>query len=226
MQTNLQRMSTDTQENASGVIRIWQFGKQFVNKLVQRTAMGRNNRPLTTIAVAAALMMIASYPAQAQNSFINLVNANKKCLQPINNSTTPGDAMVLLPCAPQNLSQVWIVQTESSGKVHFINYNSKLCLDARGGAAAGTPIQQWTCNSITNENWWSPGGSGGPLVSAVSGTSNYCLIPTGDQDGAKLQLIPCSTSVYTGELWNRPAVPDPNPPPGGGCVQSKSHPCP
>jgi hypothetical protein len=225
MQTNLQRVSTDAQENASGVIRIWQFGKQFLNKHVQRTATGRNNRLLTAITIASALTIVASYPAQAQNSFINLVNSNKKCLQPINKSTTPGDAMVLLPCDPQNLSQVWIVQTGSSGKVHFVNYSSKLCLDARGGAAAGTPIQQWTCNSITNENWLA-GISGGALVSAVSGTSNYCVIPTGDQDGAKLQLIPCSTSIYAGELWNFPAVPDPNPPPGGGCVQSKSHPCP
>src|ERR1700722_7166228 len=68
-------------------------------------------------------------------------SVSEKCLQPINNSTTPGDAIVLLPCDPKNTAQVWI-QTASSCKVHFINYNSKLCLDARGGAAAGTPIQQ------------------------------------------------------------------------------------
>jgi Ricin-type beta-trefoil lectin domain len=222
MQTNLQRMSTDTQENASGVIRIWQFGKQLINNLVRRAATGIDNRLLTTMTVA-ALMMIAFYPAQAQNSLINLVNANKKCLQPLNNSTTPGDAMVLLPCDPKNTAQVWI-QTASSGKVHFINYNSKLCLDARGSAAAGTPIQQWTCDSITNENWWDPGSSSGALVSAVSGTSNYCLIPTGDQDGANLQLIPCSSSVFTDEIWFRPAASNPNPPPK--CVPSKSHPCP
>jgi hypothetical protein len=224
MQTNhLQRVSTNTQEDASGVIRVWQRGKQFINELVQRAATGINNRLLTAMTVA-ALMMIPSYPARAQNSFINLVNSvSEKCLQPINNSTTPGDAIVLLPCDPKNTAQVWI-QTASSGKVHFINYNSKLCLDARGGAAAGTPIQQWTCNSITNENWWNPRNTSGPLISAVSGTSNFCLIPTGSQDGADLQLIPCSTSVYHGELFSRPAVPDPNPPPN--CVPSKFHPCP
>jgi hypothetical protein len=155
MRTDLQRMSTDTQENARGVIQISQRGKQFIIELVQCAARGSNNRPLNTMTVA-ALMMIPSYPARAQNSFINLVNSvSKKCLQPINNSTTPGDPIVLLPCDPNNTAQVWI-QTASSGKVHFINYNSKLCLDARGAAAAETPIQQWTCNSITNENWWNP----------------------------------------------------------------------
>jgi hypothetical protein len=216
-------MSAATQDNATGVIRTWRSGKRFLNEVVQLAATGMNNRLLATMTVA-ALMVIASCPARAQNSLINVVNlVSQKCLQPINNSTTPGDAIVLLPCDPNNTAQVWI-QTASSGKVHFINYKSKLCLDARGGAAAGTPIQQWTCNSITNENWWNPGNTSGPLISAVSGTSNFCVIPTGSQDGADLQLIPCSTSVYHGELFSRPAAPNPNPPPA--CVPSKSHPCP
>jgi hypothetical protein len=222
MQTNLERVSTDTQLNASGVIGIWQSGKQFLNKLVQRTATGRNNRLLTTMTVAAALMMIASYPAQAQRSFINLVNAEtKQCLQPISNSTTPGDTIVPQPCDPKNTAQVWI-QTGSSGTVHLINYNSKLCLDARGGAATGTPIQQWTCDSITNENWRINNSNNGALVSAVSGTSKYCLSATGPQNGVRMELYPCTGVVS--EDWNRPSVPDPNQPPV--CVPSRSHPCP
>ena len=223
MRTNPQRVSIDTQENASGVVRIWQFGRQFINELVQRAPTGTNNRLLTTMTVG-ALMMLAYYPAQAQKSFINLVNI-KKCLQPINNSTTPGDAIVLLPCDAQNTAQVWI-QTVVSGKAHFINYHSKLCLDARGRAAAGTPIQQWTCNSITNENWWDPGTSSSPLVSAVSGTSKFCLVPLGAQDGAQFQLVPCSVDVDTGEIFFRRAAPNPNPNPPPDCVPSKSHPCP
>jgi hypothetical protein len=222
MQTNLHRVSTGTQENACEVIRIWQSGKQFLNKLVQRTATGRNNQLLTTITVAAALMMIASYPVQAQNSFINLVNGeSKQCLQPINNSTTLGAAIVWQPCDPKNTAQVWI-QTGSSGTVHFINYNSQLCLDARGGAATGTPIQQWNCNSITNENWRINNSSSDPLVSAVSGTSTYCLTATGAQNGAPTELYPCTGDVS--EIWNRPAVPDPKQPPN--CVPTKSHRCP
>lgn len=222
MHTNLQRVSTDTHLNASGVSRIRQSGKQFLNKLVQRTATGRNNLLLPTMTVAAALMMIASYPAQAQNSFINLVNSEtKQCLQPMNNSTTLGGAIVPQPCDPKNTAQVWI-QTGSSGTVHFINYNSKLCLDARGGAATGTPIQQWTCDSITNENWRINNINKVALVSAVSGTSKYCLTATGPQNGAPMELYPCTGVVS--ENWNRPAVPDPNQPPV--CVPTKSHPCP
>ena len=125
MRTNPLQMSIDTQENASRVIRIWQSGKHFLNELVQRTATGRNNHLVTTITVAAALMMIASSSAQAQRSFVNLVNSvTKKCLQPTNNSTTLGDVIVPQPCDPNNTAQIWI-QTGSSGVVHFINYNSK-----------------------------------------------------------------------------------------------------
>ena len=221
MQTKLRRVSTDTLENVSGVSRIWRFGAQFINQRVQRAATGIDNRLLATMTVA-ALMMIAVYPAQAEGAFIYLVNANNKCLQPINNSTTAGDAMVLMSCDPKNTAQVWL-QTASSGKVHFINYNSNLCLDARGGAAAGTPIQQWTCNSITNENWLSPASYGGPLISAVSGSSTYCLIPTGDQDGATLQLTLCSSTVLTGEIWFYPGVPNP---PNQGAPCMRNHPCP
>lgn len=139
MQTDLNRVSTDTQENSSRAIRIRQSGKHFLN---EPAATVINSRLLPTITVAAALMMIASYPAGAQNSFVNLVNSvPKKCLQPINNSTTLGDVIVPEPCDPKNAAQVW-VQTWYSATVHFINYNSKLCLDARGGATAGTPIEQ------------------------------------------------------------------------------------
>jgi hypothetical protein len=170
--------------------------------------------------------MIASYPAQAQNSIINLVYAvTKTCLQPINNSTSPGDAMVLQPCDPKNTAQVWIQTASSSGKVHFINFNSKLCLDARGSAATGTPIQQWTCDSITNENWWSGNNlSSGQILSAVSGTSKFCLVPAGAQNGATTLLSPCTSTQI--QIWNRPAVPDPNQPPPPNCGPNKPHPCP
>lgn len=184
--------------------------------------MQANHRRLTTMTIA-ALMMIAVYPVQAAGAYIHLVNANGNCLQPINSSTTVGDAMVLMPCDPKNMAQVWI-QSASSGKIHFINYNSHLCLDARGGAATGTPIQQWTCDSITNENWQSPASYGGPLISAVSGTSTYCMTPTGGQNGTPLQLTLCSTTILTGQIWFYPGVPDPTPIPEPHCLPN--HPCP
>jgi hypothetical protein len=61
----------------------------------------------------------------------------------------------------------------------------------------GTPVQQWTCNSISNENW-EPGEDLGddipPLFSRVSGTSSYCLdIPGGQQvAGLAMQIYRCN----------------------------------
>lgn len=196
--------------NRSIDMRIWQFGRQFLNRL------------LATMTVAAALMAIASSPAQAQNSLINLVNLEtKQCLQPVNNSTAPGGAIVPQPCDPKNTAQIWI-QTGPSGTVHFMNYNSRLCLDARGGAATGTPIQQWTCDSITNENWRINNTNKVALVSAVSGTSSFCMSPIGSQSGAAMELYPCTGALS--EDWDRPAVPDPNPPPP--CVPTATRRCP
>jgi len=82
---------------------------------------------------------------------------------------------------------------------------SGLCLDARGRAVNGTPVQQWTCNSISNENW-EPGEDISdvipPLISRVSGTSSHCLdMPGGRQvAGLAMQIYRCNGTAAQ-EWW-------------------------
>lgn len=86
-----------------------------------------------------------------------------------------------------------------------------MCFDARGGAANHTPIQQWTCNGISNEKWkvFAPakGADGGPVQSEVAGSSGYCLdIPGGQTTaGLAMQIYKCNQTVS--QLWKlNPAV--------------------
>ena len=89
-------------------------------------------------------------PARAEDQIVKLVSsADAKCLQPVNGSTAQGAAIVQKTCNGSTAQQ-WTVHLVSSTKVHLINRASGLCLDARGKAVNGTPIQQWACNSITS----------------------------------------------------------------------------
>ena len=69
-------------------------------------------------------------------------------------------------------AQQWTRAASSSG-FHLVNLATGMCMDARGGAASGTPIEQWPCDWISNENWkYRPGPQ---LASGVSGTYTYCV---------------------------------------------------
>jgi Ricin-type beta-trefoil lectin domain len=125
------------------------------------------------------------------------------CLQPINKSMQPGAEIVEQACTgfPE---QIWIWMTLSNGVSHLMNGLSGLCLDARGTAADTTPVQQWPCNQITNENWEAGPALGAPdkeiLKSRVSGSSNYCLDTLGNSTpGAAMQIYSCSSSAS--QIW-------------------------
>jgi hypothetical protein len=126
------------------------------------------------------------------------------CLQPINKSMKPGAAIVQETCTglPE---QIWIWMTLPNGGSHLMNGLSGLCLDARGPADNKTPVQQWTCEQISNENWEAVAAVGTPdqeiLKSRVSGTSNYCLdIPGGNSTaGLAVQIYSCNNSAS--QIW-------------------------
>lgn len=132
----------------------------------------RNDRHMTlslTVAIATAAVWAVAPPARAEDDIVKLASsANGECLQPINGSHKQGDAIVQETCNG-SAAQQWIVHLVSPTKVHLINRASGLCLDARGKAKNGTPVQQWTCNRISNENWGF-GITNNLLVSAVSNT--------------------------------------------------------
>jgi Ricin-type beta-trefoil lectin domain len=111
-----------------------------------------------------------------------------------------GEAIVQETCNG-SVAQQWTVALVSSTKVHLVNRSSNLCLDARGGATNGTPIEQWTCDWISNENW-SFGITNNLLSSGVSNTFSHCVATPGVQDGLAMELRFCDGDPA--QLWSRP----------------------
>lgn len=123
--------------------------------------------------------------------------AGTDCLQPLNASTVQGAAIVRATCkaAPE---QLWIMTEVGNGSLHLMNVHSGLCLDARGSATSGTPVQQWTCNQISNENW-EPNGPAYTVsfTSRVSGTDKYCLDV--NDNGPSAQIYGCNGTPS--QIW-------------------------
>ena len=148
-----------------------------------------------TIAIAG--LSAPAWLAEANTDAIYNFFSNQ-CLQPIND-TGQGAAIVQEPCNG-GAAQQWTVVSVGSNVFHYVNVLSGLCLDARGGAVNGTPVQQWSCNSISNEKW-QPGEDVSdeipPLISRVSGTSSYCLdIPGGSGSaGLAMQIYRCNGTL-------------------------------
>jgi Ricin-type beta-trefoil lectin domain-like len=152
-------------------------------------------------AITAVSSLAVVSPAQAEDPIVKLVSvANGKCLQPVNGSLNRGEAIVQKSCDGSHAQQ-WTITSVSSTKVHLVNRASQLCLDARGKARNGTPIQQWPCNRISNENW-SFGITNNLLSSGVSNTWSHCISTPGVQDGLAMELRACKGSPE--QLWNRP----------------------
>lgn len=118
------------------------------------------------------------------------------CLQPADPAGGAGTAVVQQPCASVQ-AQHWAPLAVSGTSYRFLNQASGLCLDVAGSAASGTPVDQWPCNSISNERWsWPHGFPDGmwPVRSQVAGTSRYCLDVPGAsaQPGLGLQIYWCN----------------------------------
>ncbi|MBF8194313.1 RICIN domain-containing protein [Nonomuraea sp. K274] len=164
----------------------------------------RNHRLVTllsAVAITTAAGVAAASPAQAEDPIVKLVSGqNRKCLQPDKGSLETATRIVQQTCNG-SLAQQWTVTPVSSTKVHLVNRASKLCLDVAGKAVSGTPIQQWTCNWISNENWGF-GITDNLLVSAVSNTWSHCIATPGAQDGLPMELRFCDGN--SAQRWNRP----------------------
>ena len=163
---------------------------------------------LLAVATMAAVSLTVASPASADTQGPIRNAGNGKCLTPV--GLFQGAAVVQNPCDIDsngnviNRAQQWdaVCVDASCPPFHVRNHaNEGLCLDARGFATNGTPIQLWTCNSISNENW-DYGPSPDPLDpyfmlrSRVSGTTSHCLdVPGGsDADGVAMQLYWCNGS--------------------------------
>jgi hypothetical protein len=161
----------------------------------------RNHRLATLVAAAAmatASALAAVPPAHAETTTVEFLNAyNGECLQPAFGSSPLGEHVAEVPCNG-SLAQQWTITPSASG-VHLVNRSSGLCMDARGGAVDGTPVEQWTCDWISNENW--SFGTGYELASGVSGTFKHCVATFGVWPVLDAYLQPCTGGL--GEIWYR-----------------------
>jgi Ricin-type beta-trefoil lectin domain len=124
--------------------------------------------------------------------------AGTDCLQPLNASKAAGAAIVRVTCKAA-AEQLWLMTRVGSGNLHLMNVLSGLCLDARGKAVSGTPVQQWPCNQISNEIWQ----LNGPaflvsFTSRVSGSTKYCLDV--NDNGPSAQIYGCNNTPS--QIWN------------------------
>jgi ricin-type beta-trefoil lectin protein len=120
------------------------------------------------------------------------------CLQPADPAGGAGTAIVQQPC-DFTQAQNWAPLTISGTSYRFLNQASGLCMDVAGGAASGTPVDQWPCNSISNERWSWPHGFPDlfwPVRSQVAGSSSYCLDVPGasTQAGLGVQIYWCNNT--------------------------------
>ncbi len=156
---------------------------------------------LVMAAGAATTLTVAAQPAHATDYF-DLFNG--LCLQPTPGSTAAdlGAPVVQEHCDFHDTTQHWELLFDGGGHVRFRNQGTGLCLDARGGATDGTPVQQWTCNSISNERWTdiigdSQADQPDQIRSNVSGTNTHCLdVPNQSKDpGVQVQLWRCNGTI-------------------------------
>jgi hypothetical protein len=157
--------------------------------------------------IALAVVITAvSKPLAAQAPLRGVIRTllnGDECMQPVNGSTVAGAAIVLEPCSGHDEpAQLWTIVPYKGIYVHYVNQLSGMCLDARGGAQNQTPVQQWPCNSISNEYWvYNPVRTGSSPVYINSGVAgsypNFCLDVPGAQatSGAALQIYKCNFSA-------------------------------
>jgi len=156
-------------------------------------------------AAAAAIGLTTAFALPASASATNYFEiavqvgtfAPVMCLQPADPAGGAGTAIVQQPCTAGNQAQNWAPVGLGGSSYEFVNRASGECLDARGGAARGTPIQQWPCASISNEHWsWSHSFPDAfwPIGSQVAGSSGFCLDVPGasQQAGLGMQLYTCN----------------------------------
>jgi hypothetical protein len=167
----------------------------------------------TSVFVMALAIVITGLPkplaAQAPlHGVIMTQLKSNQCIQPVNGSTVAGAAIVLEPCSGHSEpAQEWTIVRYKGIYYHYVNQLSGMCLDARGGAQNHTPVQQWPCNSISNEYWVYteviPGNNAPVYInSGVAGSfhttgGNFCLDVPGGQDtpGAALQIYKCNSTA-------------------------------
>jgi hypothetical protein len=91
----------------------------------------------------------------------------------------------------------------------YVNSSSHLCLDVRGGDTNGAPIEQWTCDWISNELWTIGDNQNMSDQQLVSDVSPYrkdkCISTPGLANGDAMVLY-AGTPSTPSEFWNLTAI--------------------
>jgi hypothetical protein len=88
----------------------------------------------------------------------------------------------------------------SGSTYRLVSVMSSLCLDiTNGSSAAGTPLQQWSCNATASQNWTFASNADGTFT-LHSQKNGLCLAATGDTAGAAVQQLACNGSAA--HAWN------------------------
>jgi hypothetical protein len=157
--------------------------------------------------VVAGLMTATSWADDQIVQFVSVQSG--KCLQPTKGSSANGAAIVQEPC-DGSAAQSWAMHYMSSGFIfnqrtwyRLINQSSHLCLDARGNAVNGTPIQQWPCSGISDEKWGNTNCTSTPAQTCEVASEIYnsavpedrpythCLATPGTGDDVTMVLMSC-----------------------------------
>jgi hypothetical protein len=168
------------------------------------------------------LVVIAAGPmtatTRADDQIVQLVSVQSgKCLQPAKGSSANGAAIVQVSC-DGSAAQYWAMHFMASGFANshtwyqVINQSTHQCLDARGGAVNGTPIQQWPCSGISNEKWSTSNCQSTPSLTTCTVSSEifnsavpqdrpytHCLAAPGTGDGVSMVLMSCE--LVSSQQW-------------------------
>jgi hypothetical protein len=169
-----------------------------------RTRPGPRRAAGVLLAVAMfAGLAVAAWPASASastNYFIIVSGLpDDMCLQPAGGSGDSGTPIVQETCVAASPAQHWAPASIGGSSDEFVNQVSGECIDVRGSAASRTPLDQWPCGNISNVHWsWPHPFPAGfyPVVSEISGTSNFCLDDPGasQQAGVAMQIYSCNNT--------------------------------
>jgi hypothetical protein len=160
---------------------------------------------LAASAISLGLTATMALPANAASYFRFEGNGYNECLQPSGSASGNGVAIVQELCDGSE-AQNWAPISLGGNNYQFLNQATGECMDARGGATAGVPVQQWTCTTISNEKWSypvsMPSNFGYPVTSRVAGSSSFCLDGTGTSasPGLQMRIETCGQDGF-GELW-------------------------
>jgi hypothetical protein len=172
--------------------------------------MVRRGASLARVLLAGALMLTTGLagsiaapatPAAAASVFHQVKNSfwNQRCIQPQSNAENA--LLVLDACDRDDLAQYWFFDRNSNGN-RIINQLSGLCVYLNGPVAAGSPIIQTRCGTVTNYDWknLAPPSYSQIISRARHENTGLCITPSSFQTGQPVKVVVCTGAAF--QYWH------------------------